>query len=146
MEGYPRDFFIIAAFTITIETMKDSDNRRIVVLGASNKPHRASHIAVRKMLHQNINVVAVGNRQGFVMHLPILSGTPFVENVHTVSLYLRPALHDEILSYLHNLHPERVIFNPGTENPQIYAHLDEQGIEVIEACTLVLLSTGTFFS
>jgi hypothetical protein len=43
-----------------------------------------------------------------------------------------------------NLSPERVIFNPGTENPELYAILRKAGIEVLVACTLVLLATGQF--
>ena len=34
-----------------------------------------------------------------------------------------------------NLKPDRVIFNPGTENPALQRKLDEAGIDWESACT-----------
>jgi hypothetical protein len=45
---------------------------------------------------------------------------------------------------LKTIKPRRVIFNPGTENPRLARSLRADGIEVEEACTLVLLQTGQF--
>ncbi len=42
------------------------------------------------------------------------------------------------------LNPERVIFNPGTENPELEMALESNGIKIIHACTLVMLRTEQF--
>jgi hypothetical protein len=42
------------------------------------------------------------------------------------------------------LKPERIIFNPGAENPELEALADQAGIKVLEACTLVMLNTRQF--
>jgi hypothetical protein len=64
--------------------------------------------------------------------------------VDTVTLYLGPDRHPEYYDYILSLHPKRVIFNPGTENPELASILTEKGIEATEACTLVLLSIGQY--
>jgi predicted CoA-binding protein len=64
--------------------------------------------------------------------------------VDTVTLYLNPANQEDWKEYILSLHPKRVIFNPGTENPEFENVLRQQNIEALEACTLVLLSTGLY--
>ena len=67
-----------------------------------------------------------------------------IQDIHTVTLYINPqkqvAYYDAIIS----LRPQRVIFNPGTENPEFYELLDRNNIRVEVACTLVLLATGQY--
>ena len=38
----------------------------------------------------------------------------------------------------------RIVFNPGTENAELEHLAHKNGIETIEACTLVMLSTHQF--
>jgi hypothetical protein len=61
-----------------------------------------------------------------------------------VTLYLSPRLQKEYYDYILSLHPRRIIFNPGTENPELEDLAQAHGIEPLEACTLVLLSTGQY--
>jgi len=42
------------------------------------------------------------------------------------------------------LAPERIIFNPGTEHAAFAERAAEQGSEVVEGCTLVMLGTGQY--
>jgi hypothetical protein len=42
------------------------------------------------------------------------------------------------------LHPKRIIFNPGAENAELEKLATDNGIKPMEACTLVLLSTGQY--
>jgi len=42
------------------------------------------------------------------------------------------------------LSPKRIIFNPGTENQELKKLAEAQGIECLEACTLVMLSVGVY--
>ncbi|MBP7204031.1 MAG: CoA-binding protein, partial [Propionivibrio sp.] len=64
--------------------------------------------------------------------------------VDTVTLYVGPKRQEGLFEQLRAIHPRRVIFNPGTENPDEYEGLRAAGIEPTEACTLVLLRTGQF--
>ena len=47
-------------------------------------------------------------------------------------------------NYILKQKPKRIIFNPGTENPELEKLAKDNQIEVLEACTLVLLSTGQY--
>ncbi|HNU58541.1 MAG TPA: CoA-binding protein, partial [Aquaticitalea sp.] len=66
------------------------------------------------------------------------------EKVDTVTLYMRPNRQVGYYDYLVSLKPKRVIFNPGTENPEFYRLLEKEGIDVEVACTLVLLGIDQF--
>jgi hypothetical protein len=44
--------------------------------------------------------------------------------------------------YILSVHPQRIIFNPGTENEELSLLAEKKGIKTLEACTLVLLSTN----
>jgi hypothetical protein len=43
-----------------------------------------------------------------------------------------------------SLKPKRIIFNPGTENPELQRMAIQAGIKPIEACTLVMLGVGNY--
>jgi predicted CoA-binding protein len=64
--------------------------------------------------------------------------------VDTITLYLNPHLQVAEYDYILEIHPQRVIFNPGTENDELMMLLQEKGIEGVEACTLVMLSTRQY--
>lgn len=115
-----------------------------VVLGASPVQDRYSNRAVRMLLQRHLPVVAIGNRVGTIEGLPVVREIPDDIKVDTVTLYLNPfnlqSWHARILG----LKPRRIIFNPGTEDPAFMAEARKAGIEVVEGCTLVMLSTGTY--
>lgn len=115
-----------------------------VVLGASEKAHRYSNLAVRRLVEAQYAVVAIGRREGRIGTIPIVRSLPEGTEVDTVTLYLSPdnqrAWHAEVLRW----RPRRVIFNPGTEDPDFESRLRENGLDVLEACTLVMLSTGHY--
>ena len=66
------------------------------------------------------------------------------ENIDTVTLYVGPQNQPEYYQYIGDLNPRRVIFNPGTENPEFISQLKASGIYTEIACTLVLLATGHY--
>lgn len=115
-----------------------------VVLGASANPARYAYMAVSRLRAHGIPVVAIGRRPGAIADVPITTGLPPGTPVGTVTLYLNA--HDQagweerILAW----RPERIIFNPGAENPGLKAKASALGTEVQEACTLVMLSTGQY--
>ena len=106
---------------------------------------RYSNRAVRLLQTMKLPVVAVGRRKSFVNGQEILPGRPDIANpVHTVSLYLNPMNQREYYDYILSLRPERVIFNPGTTNPDFESMLTETGIEVVNGCMLAMLQCGRF--
>jgi predicted CoA-binding protein len=119
-------------------------NGKTVVLGASPNPVRFSHKAVKSLLRHDKEVVAVGFKKGLIVEEEILVGRPEIENVHTVSIYIGSSRQTEYYDYIISLKPKRVIFNPGTVNPEFMAKLKNQGIEPVNACMLVMLNEGNF--
>jgi len=74
----------------------------------------------------------------------IQNGHPEISGVDTVTLYLNPDHQRDYYDYIFSLKPQRLIFNPGTENPELMRMAREKGVEVEEACTLVMLSIGDY--
>lgn len=118
---------------------------RVAVVGASAKPERYSNRALRKLKSAGHTPIPVSKRGEDILGLkgyPSLGAIP--DPVDTVSMYLSPEKQAPIIREILAVKPRRVIFNPGSENPQAYVELSRHGIQVREACTLVLLSTGQF--
>ena len=94
---------------------------KTLVLGASINPERASHKCVVLLEQAGYQVVAIGLRPGLIGNQQIKTEYTNFEGIHTISLYLGPKNQtEEIHNFIISLNPERVIFNPGTENPCIY--------------------------
>ena len=117
---------------------------QVLVLGASLKPERYSNIAIKRLRAKNYPVIAIGRQKGNVLDVTLLIGTPSIKDIQTITLYLGPKHQESVKDYIISLNPKRIIFNPGTEHEAMQQHLRNVGIEVIEACTLVMLSTGEF--
>lgn len=119
-------------------------SKKTLVLGASLNEDRYSNMVLHKLHNNRIETVAIGMREGKVAGVSIEKELLPFTGVHTVTMYLnatrQPAYYDYILS----LNPQRVLFNPGTENPDFYKLLQKNDIQVEEACTLVLLGTGQY--
>jgi len=118
--------------------------KKTVVIGASTNPDRYSYKAIESLLNHGHEVVAVGIKKGELFGLEILNNYPHIKNVHTVTLYVGPANQSEIMEYVISLKPERVIFNPGTENELFEKELKSNNIFTERACTLVLLSASMY--
>ena len=114
------------------------------VFGSSVKPMRFSNKAINKLRQNNYPVYALGLREGKVGDVDIQTGKPELNNVHTVTMYLGMQNQPEYYDYIKSLKPKRVIFNPGTENSEFYKILKEEGVEVVEYCTLVMLDMGMY--
>lgn len=118
--------------------------KKTVVLGASDNPERYSFLAINRLRANNHPVVAIGRKPSKVADVQVETGQKAIENVDTVTLYLNPVNQKEYYDYILSLHPKRIIFNPGAENEELATLAREKGIQPMEACTLVLLSTGQF--
>ena len=119
-------------------------SKKTIVIGASEKPERYSNMAIKKLSYYGHDVVAIGNRSGHILDIPITKELSLQKDIDTITLYVNPKIQTGYLDYILGTKPKRVIFNPGTENPEIYSTLKEHNIEPVEACTLVLLSTNQY--
>jgi hypothetical protein len=121
-----------------------STGKKTLVLGASGNPGRYSYLAVTRLRGVGHPVVAIGRKQAKVGDVEIGTDKQHLADIDTVTLYLSPMHQKEYYDYILSLHPRRVIFNPGAENPELAILALANGIEPVEACTLVMLSTGQY--
>jgi predicted CoA-binding protein len=124
--------------------MNTSENKKTVVIGASPNPERYGYKATEKLVNQGIETIPLGVKPGIIGKSVIINDRPAEKGVHTVTLYLNPKNQEECYDYILSLHPKRIIFNPGTENPAFALLANHQGITTTDACTLVLLATNQY--
>lgn len=121
-----------------------TQKKKTLVLGASSNPSRYSYLALQRLQAHQHPVVAIGKRKGFVGDVAIETEKRELKEVNTVTLYLNPTRQKEYYDYILALKPQRIIFNPGAENPELSQLAINNGIKPLEACTLVMLATGQF--
>ena len=124
--------------------MENNNRKLTVVLGASPNPARYSNMAVNRLIAKGHPVVAIGKRASAISDTPVITEHPPLENVDTITMYLNPVAQKEYYDYILRLQPRRIIFNPGAENEELKAIATQHNIQPVEACTLVMLSTGQF--
>ena len=117
----------------------------VAVIGASHKPNRYSYKAVK--------LLAEKGHIPFPVHpvIQTIDGihvykrlSDIAEPIDTVTVYLSAENSNKVADDILNNGAKRIIFNPGAENSELAMKLKEKGINVIEACTLVMLKTGQF--
>ncbi|GAB3308329.1 CoA-binding protein [Hymenobacter humi] len=119
-------------------------NKKTLVLGASDNPERYSFRAAHMLKKHGHEVVPVGIRKGQVAGMDIHTDRPQHPDIDTITLYVGPRHQPVWYDYILDLQPKRILFNPGTENPELERLAHERGIRTEEACTLVLLSIGQY--
>jgi predicted CoA-binding protein len=117
---------------------------KTLVLGASENPDRYSNQAILKLTRNGHEVVAIGKKAGKVNNVEIQTQQVPSEDIETVTLYLNPLHQKPYYDYIVSLKPKRIIFNPGAENEELERIAAREGINILEACTLVMLSTGQY--
>ena len=115
-----------------------------LVLGASPNPDRYSYKAITMLTEKGHPVFAIGSRPGFVGSTEIKCSAKVDSPIHTITIYLRAELQKSYYNFILELKPQRIIFNPGTENPELEDIAKKHGIATTQACTLVLLATGNY--
>ncbi|MFC4872432.1 CoA-binding protein [Negadavirga shengliensis] len=122
------------------------NERKTVIIGASPNPSRYAYVAAQMLKEKSVPFVPVGIKRGEVGGETIqdLRLKPAIEDVHTVTLYLAPKNQKEWQEYILSLRPRRIIFNPGTENPELMESARAHNIDVVPACSLVMLSSGQY--
>ena len=119
-------------------------HKKTLVLGASDNPARYSNLAIQRLRNHGHPVVAIGRKNTKVGDVIIDKEKQPAEDIDTVTLYLNPTHQQEYYDYILSLKPRRIIFNPGTENDTLAALAKQNNIQTLEACTLVMLSTGQY--
>jgi predicted CoA-binding protein len=115
-----------------------------LIIGASPNPMRYAYKAAHMLKAKGHHIINVGIKKGEVAGVVIEQpGLPY-DDVDTITLYIGEEIQHLYYDYILETKPRRVIFNPGTENPELEALLNNNGIEPVEACTLVLLATGQY--
>lgn len=119
-------------------------NKKTLVLGATPNPNRYAYLAANKLKTKGHTIVNVGLKKGEVAGVIIEQPEQIHDDIDTLTLYVGPQNQKELYQYILDTKPKRIIFNPGAENSELESMANKQGIETIEACTLVMLSTGQY--
>ena len=122
----------------------DNQQGTTLVIGASINPERYANKAVLALRLHGHQVIAFGPKSGIIGDCDITTSFPDSTSVDTITMYIGPDRQEQYYEKIIRLNPKRIIFNPGTENPKFYLELKKHAIEVIEACTLVMLSIGDY--
>ena len=120
------------------------ETKKTLVLGASEDPNRYSYLAINRLRANGHPVEGIGASVGKVSDVSFGKEKVPFDGIDTVTLYLNPKRQKEYYDYILSLKPRRIIFNPGTENPELESLALKNDIEPVEACTLVLLGTGQY--
>lgn len=121
-----------------------ASDKKTLVMGASTEPSRYAYKAIKMLQRYGHPVVAIGKKEDNLDGVKIEKEHIQFDGVDTITLYLNPMNQRQYYDYIVGLKPKRVIFNPGTENPELYAILKENGIEIEVGCTLVMLSINQY--
>lgn len=120
------------------------NGKKTLVLGASDNPSRYSYLAIQRLRNHGHSVVAIGRKKTKVADVSIEKDQLPVDGIDTVTIYLNPLHQQEYYDYILSLNPKRIIFNPGAENDELVSLAKQKGIQSIEGCTLVMLSTNQY--
>jgi predicted CoA-binding protein len=125
--------------------IEKSEAKRTLIVGATN-PSRYAYFAAKMFAERGSEFIPIGIKKGELFGREILDlrSKPELKDIHTITLYIGPSHQEEWMEYLISLKPKRIIFNPGTENPDFFKSARGAGIEVLPACTLVMLSTSQY--
>ncbi|MBI1221388.1 MAG: CoA-binding protein [Bacteroidetes bacterium] len=118
--------------------------KNTLIIGASNNPDRYAYRAAHMLKNTGHPIIPFGVKRGEVAGQKILNAFPKDADIDTITLYINPRLQEQYYQQILELHPKRIIFNPGTENDELRDLAEEAGIETEYACTLVLLSSGQY--
>ncbi|HEY5750033.1 MAG TPA: CoA-binding protein [Chryseolinea sp.] len=121
-------------------------SKKTVIIGATPNQGRYAYLAASMLTEYDHEIVPMGIKTGELFNKPILDlrAKPKVEGVDTVTLYIGPRHQPEWYDYILSLKPKRIIFNPGTENEEFEQRAEAEGVEALQACTLVLLRSHQF--
>lgn len=114
---------------------------KVAIVGASDKADRVSNQLLKRLLAKGYEVFPINPAfktiEGVAVY-PNLGALP--KGIDVLSIYLGKERSDPLEQAMIDSGIPRMIFSPGAENPELEKRLAEKGIEVEDACSLVLLS------
>lgn len=119
-------------------------SKKTLVIGASDKPYRYSNLALKSLKKNDHQAVGIGRKEFKIEGFQVYDKQTLLKSIDTVTVYLNPRNQEEYISYILELNPNRVIFNPGAENKDFQHLLERNNIKCLNACTLILLQTGQY--
>ncbi len=117
----------------------------VAIIGASDNPDRYAFLAAESLKCKGFEILLINPYKQNILGKPCY--TSLLEaplRAETVTVYVNSERFKGHLKSIVELKPSRIIFNPGTESPEYYSILHENGIEVVEGCTLIMLDSNTF--
>ncbi|MGM0612939.1 MAG: CoA-binding protein [Bacteroidota bacterium] len=120
------------------------EDKKTIVLGVSPDPKKRAHRVCKKLMEKGHTIVPLGIREGKVNNIPIITNTNNPQKAHTIVIFLRASRQKAWLSYILASNPKRIIFNPGSENPELVEIAKEREIDVLYGCTLLMLSSNRY--
>lgn len=118
---------------------------KVAILGASHNPERYAYKAFKMLQEYGHDPVPVNPGQTEIEGKKVFATLGAIDfPVDTLTMYVGPAISTKLEKDILALKPKRVIFNPGSENPELEKKLEQSGVRVVEACTLVMLRTNQF--
>src|SRR5690606_26049784 len=118
--------------------------KKTLIVGASTTHARYSYLVANKLAREGCPIGNVGRKVGEVAGGAIEKPEQIHDDIDTITVYIGPQNQEPYMDYIEKTKPKRVIFNPGAENAAFAERLRSQGIDTIEACTLVMLNTGQY--
>ncbi len=125
-----------------MKTNHMKSNESILVLGASANPNRSSYFATKYLHNKGVSQNAIANKKGKIDDLELSDQYASIDSVDTISIYLNADRQKKYYDYILSLHPKRIIFNPGTENPELVSIAKKHCIEIVTGCTIAMLAAG----
>ena len=121
--------------------------KKVLILGASSDETRYSYMAMERLIDHGYQVILVSPKYDEIEDHHCyrqLRDVELKEKVDAITMYVGSKISSNLISDIVKINPKVVIFNPGSENSELYKALEQKGIHYLEACTLVLLNTNQF--
>lgn len=119
-------------------------SQTVAILGASTNPVRYANRAQHALRAHGHDVIPVNPALTSVEGVATVALEALPEALDTVTVYLGRERMLPLIDQLAARRPQRVILNPGADDPDVVAALRERGLTVQLDCTLVLLDAGRF--
>mgnify|MGYP002633717497 CR=1 FL=1 len=117
----------------------------VAIIGASQKPQRYAYKTQALLMEKKHTVFPVSANGLDILGVQGYASIRDIRQpIDTVTLYLNAGRHEQIKEEILQARPRRIIFNPGTESAMLVQFYQARGIETLEACTLIMLSSGCF--
>ncbi len=121
---------------------------KVAILGASDKPERYAHKALKMLEEYSHSPHLVHPKhkeiEGHAVHENLIALKQHAGEIDTLTVYVNPKILEIHLDDIIELSPKRIILNPGTEHPELEKRFSDENIEVVIGCTLVMLRSDQF--